>query len=51
MHFDCETILLAAMLVVAPAVFAIISVKRNVSKFIRDVEAEEQDSGDNRKKN
>lgn len=47
MQFDYETILLAAMLVVAPAVFAIISVKRNVSKFIRDVESEEQDSKGN----
>ena len=42
MLFDAEAIVLAAMLVIVPAVFAILSVKRHVSRFMRDVEAEEQ---------
>ena len=42
MLFDAEAIVLAAVLVILPAVFAILSVKRHVSRFMRDVEAEEQ---------
>lgn len=42
MLFDAEAVVLAAVLVILPAVFAIISVKSHVSRFMRDVEAEEQ---------
>ena len=49
-QFDYEIILIAAMLVIAPALFAVMSVRRHVSKFIRDVELEERENEERRKK-
>lgn len=49
MQFDYGTVLIAAVLVAAPAIFAVMSVKRHVSQFIRDVEREEREEKENRK--
>jgi len=46
MHFDFSTVLVVAMVVIAPALFAVMTVKRHVSKFIRDVELEERENRD-----
>jgi len=43
MQFDLGTVLIAAMLVIVPGIFAAVCVKRQVSRFIRDVEREEQE--------
>ena len=50
MQFDYDTVLLAAILVAAPAIFAVITVRRHVSQFIRDVEREEREEKQSRKK-
>ena len=49
MQLDYETVFLALALVLAPAAFAFLSVKKHVSGFIRDVEREEQEAADSRK--
>ena len=49
MSFDTETVLLAALLIVVPAVFSVFTVVRHVSGFMRDVDAEEQAAKDSLK--
>jgi len=44
MQFDMETLVIAAMLIFVPALIAIVSVKRSVSKFIHNVEQEEAEA-------
>ena len=50
MQFDLEMLVIAAMLIFVPALIAIVSVKRSVSKFIRNVQQEEADERELRRK-
>ena len=50
MQLYYEIVLIAAILIAAPGLFAVLSVKRHVSKFIRDVELEEREEREHRRK-